>query len=275
MVREATSRCQPTSRCSRSHRHYRYRPETCHCSDEAKSSVSSDTKDWGADGAIQDPVPIISTWSEPVLDTHGGGRFQYQARVTPNGYQWSISGSDSGTNPHFLSSALNPSGVYPLGTLAVTYPPGSYISEQPIQSQPQYYDTSSAGGDFADPLANEESKDYGLEEYYEEEKLRHDKSIRRRNASSHSHRNGGREKQRRHRSHSHSRHRPSHNHHHHHHRRSGSHKNNDHKRHTDRGRMKPDEALIGSKKRGIVFSSSYIEVSLIKFGTTSVMTPRL
>ncbi|RYC60991.1 hypothetical protein CHU98_g5206 [Xylaria longipes] len=85
MVREATCCCQSASKHSRSHRRHHRRPEPCHCSDEDRSSVSSHTKDWGTDGTIQDPVPIISNWSEPVLDTHSSGRFQYQARVTPDG----------------------------------------------------------------------------------------------------------------------------------------------------------------------------------------------
>ncbi|KAI0442658.1 hypothetical protein F4803DRAFT_355537 [Xylaria telfairii] len=229
MVREATSCCQPTSGHSRSHRRHRHRHETCHCSDEDRSSVSSNTKDWGAGGIIQDPLPIISTWSEPVLDTHSSGRFQYQARVTPDGYHWTISGSDSGTNPHFLSSVLNPSSAYPLGTLAVTYPTGSYISEQPIQSRGQHYDRSNAGENLANPPTNEESKDYDFEEYYEEE-TPHDKSKQRQNASSQDHRNKRKDKQRSHHSHSHSHHRPSH-----HHRQSRSHKDHDLQKHTDQG----------------------------------------
>ncbi|KAI0491146.1 hypothetical protein F4859DRAFT_35677 [Xylaria cf. heliscus] len=231
MVREATSCCQPTSRHARSHRRYRHGYETCQCGEEDRSSVFSNTKGWGADGAIQDPVPIISTWSEPVLDTHSNGRFQYQARVTPDGYQWSISGSDYGTNPHFLSSSLNPSTIYPLGTITATYSAGPYISEQPIQNQLQYYDLSGDGGKLAGPLTNEEGREYDFEEYYEKERIHHDKSIRRRNVSSHDHRNKGKQKQRRHHSHNYNRHRPLH-----HHCRSRSHKDNDHhQRHIDCG----------------------------------------
>ncbi|KAH8160595.1 hypothetical protein CIB48_g7648 [Xylaria polymorpha] len=162
---------------------------------------------------------MISAWSEPVLDPHSS-------------YHWTISGSNSGTNPHFLSSTLNPSSVYPLGTLAVTYPypTSSYISEEPIQRQGQHYDQLNAGENLANPPTNEESKDYDFEEYYEEETPRHEKSKQRQNASSHDHRNRGKEKQRHHRSHSHSRHRPSR-----HHRQSRSHKDHDLQKYTDCG----------------------------------------
>lgn len=86
MAREATDHNDRTSKHSRSHhrRRHRHGREACHHSGGDESSIS-DAKDRISDEISQDPVPRVFTWSEPVLDAHSSGRFQYQARLTPDG----------------------------------------------------------------------------------------------------------------------------------------------------------------------------------------------
>ncbi|KAI0909043.1 hypothetical protein F4823DRAFT_563269 [Ustulina deusta] len=231
MAREATDHNDRTSKHSRSHHRRRHRHSACHHSDGDESSIS-DAKDRISDEISQDPVPRVFTWSEPVLDAHSSGRFQYQARLTPEGYQWTISGSDSGTNPQYLS-LTTPNMPHPLNTAVTTYPASPYVVHQPIQSELQYYGPSNVVISPAVALNNEGSRDYASREYYEEEKPRDDRSVPRRNkSSSNGYRNERKGEQGHRRSHSHHRDHSSHRRRHH---RSKSHEGSSHQRHTNRG----------------------------------------
>lgn len=81
------------------------------------------------------------------------------------GYQWTISGSDSGTNPQYLSLELNTvANLIPAYPPDTVYPTGHYAMRS-IQSQPQqYYGAGSI------PVGFNGSREYDGEEYYEEEK---------------------------------------------------------------------------------------------------------
>ncbi|KAI3324920.1 hypothetical protein HD806DRAFT_459360 [Xylariaceae sp. AK1471] len=245
MTKQTTHHHLSKSNCSqRSHHHHRHRHhhhEARHYSDDDGSSESSDTTNWSAEEPSQDQtVPRISAWSEPFLDAHSNGQFQYQARITPGGYQWTLSGSDSGTNPQYLSPYPNSHIGY---SAAVTYPAGVQ------QSQPQYYEPSNA----AVPLTGEGSRDHRSEEYYEEgeEKPRRDRGVARRSKKiSSDHRDKGRDDH--HRSHSHSHHHS----HRHRHYRSKSHEDSNRRRHTDRGH---DHAGSKEKVSKWLYTPEYID----------------
>ncbi|KAI1283406.1 hypothetical protein F5Y07DRAFT_394320 [Xylaria sp. FL0933] len=234
MGREAAHYKEPTPKHSRSHRRHQHKHghESRRHNDEDRGS-SSNVKDRNSEYVSQEPVPRVFTWSEPVLDTDSSGRFQYQARLTQDGYQWTISGSESGTNPQYLSPTPTSNMDYPLHTTATSYPLSSYIVHQPIQSELPYYDSSNVGTSPVVPLNDGGSGDYTSEEYNEGETSCDERSTPRRNKSSDGHRKGRGGEQRRHRSRSHHCRHSSH-----HCRcydRSKSHDANNRQRHTDRG----------------------------------------
>ncbi|KAI0420246.1 hypothetical protein F5X98DRAFT_39680 [Xylaria grammica] len=224
MAREAAQQNQPTPKHSRRRRRHRHDHETGHSGNENKSAVSSNAKGRGADGTAQDPGLRVSTWSEPVLDAQSNGRFQYQFRRTRDAYQWMISGSDSGTNPQYLSVASKPSIVHPLDATSATYPASPYVLDPAIKNQPQYYGDSNADASPSAHLANAGEGDHKAEEYYEDERP-HDRSTPRRNKSPNESRSEKRGEQRHHRSHSHHRGHSSRHPQRHHHHRGKSHEN--------------------------------------------------
>ncbi|KAI1363433.1 hypothetical protein F5Y08DRAFT_309391 [Xylaria arbuscula] len=146
MPREVRQHNKPSSKRSRSRG--RHRPEktrdTSHRDDADKSSGSGGN-DQLVGEAAGDQASKVAPWSDPVLDTHSR-RFQYQYRPLPDGtYQWTISGSDSGTNPQYLSSASTSNVGYHLGFSA--YPTSAYIVQQPMQTEVPYSNPGNTGAE--------------------------------------------------------------------------------------------------------------------------------
>ncbi|KAI1424398.1 hypothetical protein F5Y12DRAFT_454416 [Xylaria sp. FL1777] len=238
MTRETRHNTEPKSKHSRSHRHHqrRHGHEADYYSDGERSTVS-DAQVRTSDEASQDPVPGVFTWSEPVLDTHSSGRFQYQARLTRDGYQWTISGSDSGTNPQYLSATSAHEMLHPLSAAATTYSIGPYVAHQPIQNNLQYYGPLNTSASPAVPPDNGGSGNFTSKEYYEEEKTRGDRSAPRQNKSFDDYRNEKRGEQRHCHIHSHHRDHSSHRRRHH---RSKSHGDSTRQKHKGQGHSQGD-----------------------------------
>ncbi|KAI0525563.1 hypothetical protein F5B22DRAFT_590475 [Xylaria bambusicola] len=224
MPHKATHHRKPPNRSRSRHRH-RYgnsHDDACHCSDKGRNSVSEvDIQSYHDAG--QDLAPKLFPWSDPVVDTHSS-RFQYQARLTPDGnYQWSISGSDSGTNPHYLLSTPSSNMVYP------TAP---YVVQRPMQNEAQYYDSVNIGTGPATPLNNEGEGDCTSQDCCTDKVPRDDKGKSRRNETSNIHHNekGDEERRRVTRSRSRQRDRSSYRRNYHHYR-SKSHEDKYYQRH--------------------------------------------
>ncbi|KAI0534605.1 hypothetical protein GGR58DRAFT_505101 [Xylaria digitata] len=216
MAQEATHHSHSTSKCSRCRRRHRHshRHDARHCDDEDQNSASFNTKGQSASETAENPVPGVSTWSEPVLDIESNGRFQYRFRETPEAYEWAISGSDSGIYPQYLSVASEPTIVRPLDTCP-TYLLRPYAPNQNIQSQQQAYDPSNGDTGPSAPVAD---KGDGDRKDGEDKRPSHGGSKPRRDKSSNDHRNEKRSEKHHHRNHGHHRDHSSHHRRHHHHR---------------------------------------------------------
>ncbi|KAJ2992828.1 hypothetical protein NUW58_g2036 [Xylaria curta] len=198
MARKTTPHHQSTSKSTRCYCRHCHRHKASHHNDEDRSAIPPAPKESVTDATVQDSVPRIYIWSKPTLDAHG--------------YQWAISGSDSGSNPHFLSPASDPNGVYPSGIIATTYPASSYTVPKTVQGQPIYNDPSDVTTGPVDFIPSEGTEECSPEDYHEEEAPVQDEQS-----------NDFREERRDKQSH--------HRHHHQHHYRSQSHKKHDRRFH--------------------------------------------
>ncbi|KAI8624320.1 hypothetical protein F5Y19DRAFT_454705 [Xylariaceae sp. FL1651] len=220
------------SKSKHPHRHRHHHREARHHSEDDSNSVSSDTADESVDDTIQaQTVPMIFNWSKPMLDAENT-RFQYQARLTPRGYQWVISGAESGANPQYLPATPNSDRIYPQQSAAYTYHSG-YYTGQPVHTQPLYYGPPNAGPNLAIPRMKDGSGDDKAGDYNDEHSIP-DKNATKRTKPSNDYSSDEKndychlcynERRRRHRSHDS---------HHHHHHRSGSHEHDSRKKHTNR-----------------------------------------